>query len=174
MKNFKIYCVHSSYIPKGFSKHRRALSTVVTSAILLAAVSIMGAGAYTWSQTSIASQKQQMEDIFSTQINKLNEDLLFDNVWFSTTCTDPGPSYVNCLNVTMSNVGTIGLNVTEMEFINGTTLEHLKTFYYTDGGITPSGTFTTNATYPWPSGGDFDIIVYTERGNQFRTQEIAP
>ncbi|WP_299293886.1 hypothetical protein [Nitrosopumilus sp.] len=162
------------YLPKGFSKKRRAVSAVVTSGILLAAVAIIGTGAYTWSQTSIAVQKQEMEEMFSTQMNKLNEDLVIENVWFSTTCTQPGPSYVNCLNVTMSNVGTLGLNVTEMELVNGTTLESLTTFYYTDGGINPSGEFSTNATHPWKSGGDFDIIVYTERGNQYRTQAIAP
>ena len=153
-------------------KHRKGLATIVTSAILLSAVSIMGAAMLGWSQNSIHIQKQEMEDVFNTQANKLSEEILFDNVWFSTTCDYPGP--IRCLNVTMSNVGTLGLNVTEMKFVNGTTLENLKTFYYTDGGIVPSGTFTTNATYPWKSGGDFDIIVFTDRGNQFTTQEIAP
>ena len=115
---------------------------------------------------------QEMEDVFSTQVNKLGEDLVFDNVWFSSTCSYPGP--LSCLNVTVSNVGTLGLNVTEIKLINGTTLENLQTFYYTDGGIAISDTFSTNVTYAWPSGGDFDITVFTDRGNQFTTQEIAP
>lgn len=153
-------------------KHRKGLATIVTSAILLSAVSIMGAAMLGWSQTSISIQKQEMEDVFTTQVNKLGEDLVFDNVWFSTTCAYPGP--VSCLNVTMSNVGTLGLNVTEMEFVDGVTLQSLKTFYYTDGGMAISDTFTTNATYPWTTGDDIDIIVFTERGNQFTTQEIAP
>lgn len=148
--------------------HRRALANVVTSAIILSAVSIMGVMMLAWSNTSLAIQKQEIEEVFSTQTNKINEDLIFDNIWFSTNC--PG----NCVNITMSNVGTIGLNVTEMKFINGTTLAELQIFSYVDAGIVPSGTFSTNATYSWISGGDYDITVFTERGNQFTTQVIAP
>lgn len=147
---------------------RRALANVVTSAIILSAVSIMGVMMLGWSNSNLAIQKQEIEEVFSTQTNKMNEDLIFDHVWFSTTC--PG----KCVNVTMSNVGTLGLNVTEMIFTNGTTFAELKTFKYTNAGIVPSGTFSTNATYSWPSGGDIDITVFTARGNQFTTQAIAP
>jgi hypothetical protein len=147
---------------------RRALASVVTSAIILSAVSIMGVMMLAWSNTSLATQKQEIEEVFSTQTNKINEDLIFENVWFSTTC--PG----NCINVTMSNVGTLGLNVTEIKLIDGTTLAELQIFSYTDAGIVPSGTFSTNATYSWVSGEDYDITVLTERGNQFTTQVIAP
>lgn len=148
--------------------NRRALANAVTSAIILSAVSIMGVMMLAWSNSSLSVQKQEIEEVFSTQTNKINEDLIFENVWFSTNC--PG----NCINVTMSNVGTIGLNVTEMKLVNGTTLADLQIFSYTDAGIVPSGTFSTNATYSWTSGDDIDIVVFTERGNQFTTQVIAP
>ena len=149
-------------------KNRHALADIVTSAIILSAVSIMGVMMLAWSTTSLSTQKQAMEETFSTQTNKVNEDLIFDNVWFSSTC--PG----NCINVTMSNVGTLGLNVTEIDLINGTTLANLKYFYYTNGGIVTSGSFSTNATYSWISGGDYDITVITDRDNQFTTSVIAP
>ena len=147
---------------------RRALANVVTSAIILSAVSIMGVMMLGWSNSSLTTQKQEIEEVFSTQMNKINEDIIFENVWFSTTC--PG----NCINVTLSNVGTLGLNVTQMTLIDGTTLEELQIFSYTDAGIVPSGMFSTNATYSWTSGEDIDIIVFTERGNQFTTQVLAP
>ena len=121
-----------------------------------------------WSNSSLATQKQAIEEVYSIQMNKINEDLIFDNVWFSTTC--PG----NCVNVTISNVGTLGLNVTEMKFVDGITLEELQIFSYTAAGIVPSATFSTNATYTWSSGADIDIVVFTERGNQFTTNVIAP
>ena len=148
--------------------NRRALANVVTSAIILSAVSIMGAMMLAWSSSSLNTQKQEIEEVMSTQSNKLNEDLIFENIWFSTNC--PG----NCANVTLSNVGTIGLNVTQIKFINGTTLAEVQIFSYTNAGIVPSGTFSTNATFPWVSGGDYDIVVFTNRGNQFTTQEVAP
>ncbi|QLH10802.1 hypothetical protein DSQ20_04455 [Nitrosarchaeum sp. AC2] len=147
---------------------RRALANVVTSAIILSAVSIMGVAMLGWSNSSLTTQKQAMEETFSTQMNKINEDIIFENVWFSTTC--PG----NCINVTLSNVGTLGLNVTQMTLIDRTTLEELQIFSYADAGIVSSGTFSTNATYSWTSGEDIGIIVFTERGNQFTTQVIAP
>jgi hypothetical protein len=149
-------------------KNRRALANVVTSAIILSAVSIMGVMMLAWSNTNLNTQKQAIEEAYSTQTNKINEDLIFENVWFSTTC--PG----NCVNVTMSNVGTIGLNVTEMKFTDGITLSELDIFYYTNAGIVPSGSFSTNATYAWTSGDDIDITVFTDRGNQFTTSVIAP
>lgn len=148
--------------------NRRALANAVTSAIILSAVSIMGVMMLAWSNSSLSIQKQEIEEVFSTQTNKINEDLIFENVWFSTNC--PG----NCINVTMSNVGTIGLNVTKMKLVNGITLAELQLFSYANAGIVPSGTFSTNATYSWISGGDYDVIVFTERGNQFTTQVIAP
>ncbi len=150
--------------------NRRALANVVTSAIILSAVSVMGAMMLGWSNSSLATQKQAIEEVYSTQMNKINEDLIFENVWFSTTC--PG----NCVNVTLSNVGILGLNVTEIKFIDGTTLEELQIFSYTDAGIVPSGSFSTNATYSFSinSGDDLDIVVFTERGNQFTTNVIVP
>ena len=149
-------------------KNRHALANVVTSAIILSAVSIMGVMMLQWSNSSLTTQKQAIEETFSTQTNKINEDLIFDNVWFSSTC--PG----KCINVTMSNVGTLGLNVTEMKLADGVSLTDLKFFYYTGGGIVTSKSFSTNATYPWVSGNDYDITVYTKRGNQFTTSVIAP
>lgn len=163
-------------MPKRYLKNkrglsnRRALATVVTSAIVLSAVSIMGAMMLGWSNSSLTIQKQEIEEVFSSQTNKMNEDLIFDNVWFSSACP-----VTSCLNVTMSNVGTIGLNVTEMKFVNGTTLEDIRIFSYTDAGIIPSDTFSTNATLSnWNTGDEIDIVVFTERGNQFTTEAIAP
>ena len=121
-----------------------------------------------WSNSSLATQQQAIEEVYSIQMNKINEDLIFDNIWFSTTC--PG----NCVNVTISNVGTLGLNVTEIKFVDGITLKELQIFSYTAAGIVPSATFSTNATYAWSSGADIDIVVFTERGNQFTTNVIAP
>ncbi len=68
----------------------------------------------------------------------------------------------------------MGLNVTQMTLIDRTTLEELQIFSYADAGIVSSGTFSTNATYSWTSGEDIGITIFTERGNQFTTQVIAP
>lgn len=150
-------------------KNRRGISNVVTSAILLSAVSIIGVMMLGWSNSSILEQKQEIENVFNTNINKINEELIFENVWFATT---PSPNH---LNVTLANTGVLGLNVTEIHVTN-TTGTNNTTFinYFTDGGIPKSNSFSVNATYAWQSGDELDILVLTGRGNQFITQVIAP
>ncbi|MFQ5781592.1 MAG: hypothetical protein ACE5GR_00885 [Nitrosopumilus sp.] len=150
-------------------KNRRGISNVVTSGILLSAISIIGVMMLGWSNSSILEQKQEIETVFNTNINKINEELIFENVWFATT---PSPNH---LNVTLANTGVLGLNVTEIHVTN-TTGTNNTTFinYLTDGGIQKANSFSVNATYAWQSGDELDILVLTDRGNQFITQVIAP
>lgn len=160
---------HHSYTK---SHYRRGLSTVVTGAILLSAVSIMGAMMLGWSQTSIAEQKKEMNDVFDTQMNKIREDLIYENVWFATP---GGVMTKNHLNVTIANIGILGLNVTSIQVTNVTGTNNTSIPYgYTDGGITKSSSLSFNVTYPWQTTDELDILVFTNRGNQFITQVVAP
>ncbi len=151
---------------------RRGLSTVVTSAIMLAAVSIMGTMMLIWSQTSMTEQKMEIEEIFNTQLNKINEDLLFENIWFALPA---GSMSDNHLNVTLTNIGILGLNVTTIRVTNVTAgnTDYVD-YQYTDLGIIKSGSISQNVTYPWQSGDELDVLVFTGRGNQFITQVVAP
>ena len=153
-------------------KIRRGLSTVVTSAIMLSAVSIMGTMMLIWSQTSMTDQKMEIEEIFNTQLNKINEDLLFENIWFALPA---GSMSDNHLNVTLTNIGILGLNVTTIRVTNVTAgnTDYVD-YQYTDLGIIKSGSISQNVTYPWQSGDELDVLVFTGRGNQFITQVVAP
>ena len=146
-------------------KYRRGIANVVTSAIMLSAVSIIGVMLLGWSNSNILEQKNEIEDVFSTQMNKINEDLIFENIWFTNV------SSVRHVNVTLSNVGTLGLNVTEIHFNNST---DSSIFYYSDVGIDTLNSFSRNVTYAWSDDEVVNLIVYTNRGNQFTTQEVAP
>lgn len=142
---------------------------MVTSAIILSAVSILGVTMLAWSQTSMLEQRMEIEDIFNTQMNKITEDLIFENVWFATT---PSPNH---LNVTLTNIGILGLNVTEIHVTNVTGTNNTNFIYYhTDAGIPKSGSFSTNTTFPWITGDELNILIFTGRGNQFITQVVAP
>ena len=154
-------------------KIRRGLSTVVTSAIMLSAVSIMGTMMLIWSQTSMTEQKMEIEEIFSTQINKINEDLLFENIWFALPA---GSMSDNHLNVTLTNIGILGLNVTTIRVTNVTAGNNTIAFDedFTYLGIIKSESISHNVTYPWQSGDELDVLVFTGRGNQFITQVVAP
>ena len=89
--------------------------------------------------------------------------------------TPAGLMTTNHLNVTLGNVGLLGLNVTEIHVTN-TTSSNNTTFkyYFSDAGIEKSDSLSVNATYSWMSGDSLEILVYTERGNQFITHEVIP
>ncbi len=100
LKNY----VHKQYVTKVFSaKRRRAIATIVSTAILLSAVSIMGVILVAWANTSLFTKQVELESSFNDKINKLNEDLLIENIWFGAT-----PAIVI---VTMTNVGSIGFKL---------------------------------------------------------------
>ncbi|QLH04638.1 hypothetical protein C5F49_04425 [Nitrosopumilus oxyclinae] len=144
-------------------KKRKALSTVVTSAILMAAVSIMGVMLVTWSNTSLFTQQIEIENSFNEKMNKLNEDIFIENIWF-------GNSSPETLNVTLSNVGIIGLNITSIRVSNssGFTL-----FSITDGGVSPNAIYSFNTTYFWDAGETTDFIITTNRGNSYNAQTVT-
>jgi len=150
-------------LPKAFSaKRRRGLATVVSTAIILAAVSIMGVTLVAWANTNLASNQMELEASFNTQMNKLNEDLLVEHIWFGSS--------PNIVNVTFNNVGSIGFNVTKIEIKNSTSVLY---FIITDGGIVPSGDYSIQETYNWNSGETVDFTIFTNRGNQFTAQEVT-
>jgi len=154
------------------SSNRRGLASIVTSGIILSAVSIMGVMMLGWSQTSISEQKREMNDVFNTQMNKINEDLIYENIWFATPS---GLMTKNHLNVTVSNIGRLGLNVTSIQVTNVTGTNNTGfTYHYTNGGITTSASLSFNATYPWQSTDELDLVLFTARGNQFVSQVVAP
>jgi hypothetical protein len=157
----------------GSGKARRGLAGIVTSAILLAAVSIMGVMLLAWSNTSLATQQQAIEETFSTQMNKINEDLSFENIWFPTPS---GGWTENHVNMTLTNIGILGLNVTTIQITNVTGTNNTLAFDsdYTNLGIVKSGTISLNVTYPWDSGDELDVLIFTNRGNQFITQVVVP
>ncbi len=150
-------------LPKLFStKKRRALATVVSTAIILAAVSIMGVMLIAWANTSLYTKQVELESSFNTQMNKLNEDLLVEHIWFGTS--------PNIVNVTINNVGSIGFNVTKIEIKNSTSVLNV---IITDGGIISSGDYSIQETYNWNSGETVDFRIFTDRGNIFTAQEVT-
>ncbi len=147
-------------------RHRRALSTVVTSAILLSAIAVMGTMVVAWANMKLSSQEEALSLTFSKNINKLNEDLVVENVWFDYV--------LNNVNVTITNVGIIGLNVTEIKFTDSSSGD-LVILSITDGGILVQKSFNTNVTYSGLTSGDvFNVVVTSERGNIIQKQVLPP
>ena len=147
-------------------KTKRGLSTIVTSAILLSAVAIMGIMVVGWANTNLITHQIKLEETFSDSHNKINEKILFEHVWFGTT-----PS--NNINITMNNIGTIGLNVTEIK-ITDTGSGQVYYFTYRDAGIITGNTFSVNETLSWVANTSYDIFITTNRDNQYKTEATSP
>jgi len=143
---------------------KRALSTVVSTGILLSAVAIMGSMLVSWSTSSFAVHQQELDAVYSDNINKLNEFLVIENVWFGQT-----PS--KFLNVTIANVGNIGLNVTKINLDDSVTKLETK---ISNGGISPDDHYSSNMTYAWQSSIPVEITVTTDRGAIYKTLVMAP
>ena len=150
-------------------KTNRGLSTVVTGAILLSAIAIMGTMVIAWSQTLLSQHQTELNVSFANNINKLNESLFIESVWFDAV---PSPKIVN---VTLSNIGTIGLNITEIALIDpddGSNL--ISTILISDGGIALNQLYSKNVTYDgWTVDTPINVVVYTERGNII-TKQVIP
>ncbi len=141
---------------------KRGLSTVVTTAILLSAVSIMGIYLVGWSNSSLLNDQIRLENSFNDKINKLNEHVIIENVWFND---DP-----YTVNVTLNNAGIIGLNITEIKLVNSS---DTTIFAITNGGTIPKNTFSLQDTYVWVKNEIVDIYVTTARDRIFTTQVVA-
>ncbi len=141
---------------------KRGLSTVITTAILLTAVSMLGIYLVGWSNSSLINQQIKLETSFNDKINKLNEDIFIENVWFND---DP-----YTVNVTTNNVGVIGLNITQIKLVNSS---DTTVFAITNGGIVPKNTYSFQDTYVWVKNEVVDVYVTTARDRIFTTQVVA-
>ena len=146
---------------------RRALASVVTGVILLSSVAILGVGLVNWSNSNLITHQQNLESTFSKNINKLNEHISFEKVWFG------GTSPNKFVNITLTNTSRIGLNVTSIQFVNVTDFTKIVSVSVSNGGLITSESYSAEIDYEWMSGKEFDVLVNSNRDNIFRTQ-VSP
>ena len=147
------------------ARKRRALSSVVTGAILLSAVSIMGLMIVTWANSNLQTHQAELDQTFADNHNKINERILVEHVWFGNT----GPS----INMTISNTGTLGLNVTEIK-IQNIDSGQIYTYSKSAGGIIKGGEMSFNETLSWVADTAYEISFFTDRGNIFKSEVLSP
>ena len=148
------------------AKHvkRRALATVVSTGILLSAVAVMGSMMTAWSNSVFTNESHEINTAYTEGVNKLNEFLVIENVWFGNN-----PS--KFINITTSNVGTVGLNVTKITLDNS---NDKSSFLITNGGIASNDYLSNEITYNWTTTDPIKIIVTTEKGSIYQTYVMGP
>ena len=144
-------------------RQRRGLATIITSAIMMSAVVMMGSAGVVWSQTSLAVQQADMANTASNYMNKLNESLVFEYVYCASDPCDQ-------INVVLTNVGHVGLDVSELT-ISEKMSGFSKIQSVTNGQITPQNSIEITVNDAGFSSYDIlDIMVKTNRGNIIQTQ----
>jgi len=145
---------------------KRGLSTVITAAILLSATAIMGAAVLSFFSSSI-NQTPSLESTLSEKINLLKESIFIEHYWIGGA-----PTYISkFVNITVTNIGEIGVSITDMEFVDSSDGATLASFSVI-GGIKPNETISFEKSYNWFSETAFDIIVTTARGNSYKIEDV--
>ena len=138
---------------------RRGLSTVVTGIIMLSAVAVLGTAIVAWSNSNLSTHQQILDTQLSTSVNKIKESLAIENVWFNSTST-------KSVNITLNNVGTIGVTVTQIRL----TATYLDQINQTNGTVLPSQTYSQVINYTWQAGIPVKVFITTARDNVFKTE----
>lgn len=144
---------------------RRALATVVSTGILLSAVAIMGSVLVAWSNSIFAAEQNEITAVYSEGVNKLNEFLVIEHVWFGNETSS------RFINVTLINVGNVGLNVTKITLDNSVDKTDLL---ITDGGMVRNDDFSTEITYNWTTTDPIKITITTEKGVLYQDYVMGP
>ncbi len=143
---------------------QRALSDLPSAAMLMFAVAVLGIFLLTWSNQTMSLGAMELTDTFDGSINRLSEEVIIEHIWFGI---DAGST--KFVNVTLSNVGTVGITLTEIEFVNSTKT-HIITM---SQDVFPDRTYSIVEEYVWTSGTATDVTITTARENAIKTQ-VSP
>jgi len=149
------------------SLSKRGLAPVVTAVIILSAVSIMGATMVSFSNMKLVKNQQDLESSFSEKLNLLNEDLYIENVWFGGPPSNPS----KFSNVTVVNIGDVGMNIIDISYVNHSDNKILASFPVYDGFAKQKEVKTFEQAFEWSHETRIDVIINTERGSSFIAAE---
>ncbi|HSG84033.1 MAG TPA: hypothetical protein VLA08_05700 [Nitrosopumilus sp.] len=145
------------------ARKRRALATVITSAIMMTAVTILGGAGVVWSQTSLNTQQLEMTDTVNDYVNKINESMMFEYVYCNT---DPCDSII----VVITNVGDLGVDVSKIT-ISDKQSGFQKVQSLSKGQIMPDGSISVVIDdLAFQLYDVLDVSATTVRGNLIQTQ----
>ncbi len=146
---------------------RAGLSTIVTTVIMLTAVTVMGTSTVAWSNTNLFRNEQVIATTYSSDVNKIQEKLSIENIWFCKSCY-PG-TIPHGVNVTLTNTGNLALNVTQIQINNATYV-----YPVSNTVIFPGKSSSWQQNYNWQSKTPINIYVTSARGSIFTTQAAPP
>lgn len=146
---------------------KRGLSTVITAVILLSATAVMGVAVVSFMSSNITESSASLEGTLSEKLNLLKESVFIEHYWIGGA-----PTYLSkFVNVTVTNIGEVGVSITDMEFVDSSDGATLASFSVI-GDLKPKETVSFEKSYNWFSETAFDIIVTTARGNSYKIEDV--
>ncbi len=137
-----------------FKRYHKGVSTVISGAILLVGISLIGVIGISWANDNLDRNEKLLDNTYSTNINKIKEAITPQHEWYKTAQKQ--------LNITFLNTGIDGLNVKEIE-IKGI---HSLDLQVPPIAVPPGKTFSKLVNYDW-AGDPIDISLVTARGSIF-------
>jgi archaellum component FlaF (FlaF/FlaG flagellin family) len=137
------------------SYRRRGISTVVTSVMLVSAVSLMGAFMVSWSSSNFTVQKLNIARAVDERVNQISESYIVEDVWFFSNATN---SYAK---VTLRNTGDVAAKITHV-YVNNTQAWSGSKL------LTHEGILSITFQSSWGAGKSQDVWVKTERGSEIK------
>lgn len=158
---------------KRVGSSRRGLSTIVTAGIMLSAVAVLGSAVVTWSSGNLKAFETALSNTAAANTNKINELLTIENIVFCSNCAGSGSNKV--INVTLTNTGTIPVNISQIQ-INSTTITTFAKGTTLPTNIMPKSSYTVAAQLAstWKSKSVDTITITTARGSIYTTQAAPP
>ena len=165
-----------NYPAKSVLHHRRGLTTVVTTALMLTTVAVLGSAIVAWSNGNLKVFETALSTTASNDTNKITENLIIENIVFCHSCNTTDGD--NVINVTLTNIGTEGVTVNQIK-VNGTTIRQYSPNQDSlPADILPKQSYTVSAELPtgttWTSGSLDTITVMTSRDSIYTTQGVPP
>ena len=136
-------------------RRRRGVSVVITSLMLVVAVSMMGTFLVSWGSSKFASQEAIIANQSSARINQAQESLTVEDAWFFQNNT----GYFG--TVTVRNSGSVALVVTTIALNNSIVWNKGTT-------VLTSSYSQISIPVDWKSGDVQSIWVTTKRGTQIQ------
>ena len=141
---------HNLKLKKFNRNHKKGISVILSSSMMLTAVAIMGASLLIFANSSFDRQLETASELFQEEGDALKENLVVEDIWFDSNVT----RYVN---VTLRNIGSIVINVTQISF-NSTIVWNENLI------LNMEADETIYFEYPWLNG-VYSIEIATEREN---------
>ena len=156
-----------------FVRHRRGLSNVVTAAIMLTSVAIMGSAMVSWSHGNLSAFQNSLANTTSTVTNKINENLVIEHVQFcQSSCPKGALPAQKGMNITITNTGSEGITVSAIQINGSLWAGTASTLPFK---LTPHQSYTYgHNSLIWQSKDVQKFTVTTSRGTIVTTLAVAP